>query len=735
MKNVWKIFSIDIKHAFSNAAALVVVIGLTMLPAVFAWFNVAASWDPFSNTKNLKIAVANSDEGYHSDIVPVTINIGDTVINTLRGNHQLDWQFTDEATAIDGAKSGEYYAAVIIPQDFSDDMMTFFSDNMEHATLTYYQNEKKNGIAPKITGQGANEISAMINTVFTKTMTSVGLDVIDTLAKYLDSDDTRALAVNLDHHIQQLSTQTKSASSVVTTYGTLVDSAQTLLDSSSTLLSMTQQDVDSAKSDIDTAVSSVNDISSALDAASTAVSSSIDSSAQAFSTVSDDLANVLGDAGTDAHDMQQALQQRADSVQQQIDAYTKLRDSLTALRDQIKQEAQSQGIPIDTSALDNAISTIDSTVLGKLDALHSKILAAANYAGQAGSSADEKKDSVLAAANEAKDAINGLKAAYDSQIKANLATISSSAQQASDSLASMSSSLQNAFTDLSQSDGSLTDKLNDLKTTISDISNGLSTASDSLDTIDQGLQKALASNDLTQLTQLVGDDASAFAASLAAPVTVNRHALYPVSSFGTALSPLYTSIALWLGAMLMGLALRCVPDEETLKAVPGSKRWQRYWGRFGIFAVISLAQTTFLAGGQILFLGMECAHPWLYVLCAQISGLVFTFICYSNVATFANVGKAINLTIMVMQIAGSDGGYPLRMLDPIIGDISWFLPATYVIKALRAAIGGIYANDYWLNLLRLAPFVLVFLIIRPLARPLGRFNANFTKQLESTKLF
>lgn len=735
MRNVWKIFVTDLKHAVSNAAALVVVIGLTMLPAVFVWFNISASWDPFSNTKNLKIAVANSDKGYHSDIAPLTINIGDTVINTLRGNHQLDWQFTDEDEAIEGTKSGDYYAAVIIPEDFSDDMMTFFSDNMEHATLVYYQNEKKNGIAPKITGQGANEISAMINTVFTKTITSVGLDVIDTLARYLSSDDTRALVTNLDHHVQQLSAQATSASSVVASYGTLVDSAQTLLDSSSTLLSMSQQDADSAKSDIDTAVSSVNDITSALDAASATASSSIDSSAHAFDTVSDDLATVMGDAGADAQDMQSALQQRADTVQQQIDAYKQLRDSLTGVRDQIKQDAQSQGISVDTSALDQVISSIDSTVLSKLDALHSKIQSAADYAGQAGASANDKKDSVLAAAADATNAVNSLKDAYDSQVKANLASISSSAQQASDSLAAMSDTMQNAFADLSQSDGSLTDKLTDLKSTISDISQGLSTASDSLGTIDQALQKALASNDLSQLTQLVGDDASQFAASLAAPVKVNRHALYPSSAFGVALSPLYTSIALWLGAMLMGLALRCVPDEATLKDIPGTRSWQRYWGRFGIFVVISLAQTTFLAGGQLLFLGMECAHPWLYVLCAQLAGLVFTFICYSNVATFANVGKAINLIIMVMQIAGSDGGYPLRMLDPLLTRISYFLPATYLIKAFRAAIGGIYNNDYWLNLLRLVPFMLVFLVIRPLAKPLGRFNAKFTQKLESTKLF
>ena len=151
MKNIWRIFTRDVCHATRNVIAIIVTMGLIIVPALCAWYNIAASWDPYGNTKSLKVAVANVDSGYKSDLIPVRVNIGETVVSSLRANHDLDWQFVDRDTAIDGVHSGEYYAALIIPKQFSADMMTLFSPEMKHAELEYYLNEKINPIAPHIT--------------------------------------------------------------------------------------------------------------------------------------------------------------------------------------------------------------------------------------------------------------------------------------------------------------------------------------------------------------------------------------------------------------------------------------------------------------------------------------------------------------------------------------------------------------------------------------------------------
>ena len=124
MSTIWKLFTGDIKRLTSNVVSIIIVIGLVMIPGLFTWFNVAACWDPFSNMKNLKFAVANVDEGYRSDLIPVKVTVGDQVVNALRANSELDWTITSKSDAIEGAKSGKYYAAIVIPKQFSKDMMT-----------------------------------------------------------------------------------------------------------------------------------------------------------------------------------------------------------------------------------------------------------------------------------------------------------------------------------------------------------------------------------------------------------------------------------------------------------------------------------------------------------------------------------------------------------------------------------------------------------------------------------
>ncbi|WEV42047.1 hypothetical protein OZX57_00580 [Bifidobacterium sp. ESL0682] len=104
MRTIWKLFTGDVRRITSNIISIIVLIGLVVIPALFTWFNVTASWDPFGNTKNLKFAVASVDEGYSSDLMPVKMKLGDQVIGQLRANSQLDWTFTTKDKAIEGTK-------------------------------------------------------------------------------------------------------------------------------------------------------------------------------------------------------------------------------------------------------------------------------------------------------------------------------------------------------------------------------------------------------------------------------------------------------------------------------------------------------------------------------------------------------------------------------------------------------------------------------------------------------
>ena len=211
MNTMWKLFTGDIKRLTSNVVSIIIVIGLVMIPGLFTWFNVAACWDPFSNMKNLKFAVANVDEGYRSD----------QVVNALRANSQLDWTITSKADAVEGARSGKYYAAIVIPKSFSKDMMTFFSDDVQHAELTYYRNEKKNALAPNLLNEGTDEVAAEINTTFAKTITSAGLEIASSLADQLSKPEAKEQLNTFNANIANFATQLDDTADLLGTYSAL----------------------------------------------------------------------------------------------------------------------------------------------------------------------------------------------------------------------------------------------------------------------------------------------------------------------------------------------------------------------------------------------------------------------------------------------------------------------------------------------------------------------------------
>ena len=197
MKNILKLFRRDCENVLHSVIGMVVVVGLVVVPALYAWFNIAGSWDPYGNTGNLKVAVANADKGYKSDLIPVEVNIGDSVVNSLRANDSFDWTFVDKDEAVDGVKSGKYYAAVVIPSDFSANMMTLFSTEVKHSDIEYYENQKVNAIAQIVTEKGSSAVQSQINKTFTETVGNIGLATASSLLEFMDSDQVANFVAHL----------------------------------------------------------------------------------------------------------------------------------------------------------------------------------------------------------------------------------------------------------------------------------------------------------------------------------------------------------------------------------------------------------------------------------------------------------------------------------------------------------------------------------------------------------
>lgn len=187
MKNIFLVFIQDLKRISTNVVAIVVLIGLTVIPSLYAWFNTLSNWDPYGteSTSRIKVAVASDDPGVTID--GVTVNIGDQIISNLKANTTIGWVFTDSTQeAIDGVYSGDYYAALVLPSDFTSDMVSFLSDSLEHPQIQYYCNQKKNAIAPKITDKAKKAVQSQTNSTF-----------VNTLTKSLVSASSAAITVDL----------------------------------------------------------------------------------------------------------------------------------------------------------------------------------------------------------------------------------------------------------------------------------------------------------------------------------------------------------------------------------------------------------------------------------------------------------------------------------------------------------------------------------------------------------
>ncbi|WJE53182.1 YhgE/Pip domain-containing protein [Bacillus cereus] len=167
MKQIWRIYTTDLRNVAKHWAAIVIVLGLMILPSLYAWFNIKASWDPYGNTKDVPIAVSNQDAG--SNLRGKDINIGNEIIDSLKKNKNMGWKFVDEKQAIYGVEHGDYYASITIPKDFSEKIATVISDNPQKPELDYFVNEKVNAIAPKITAKGASGITEEVSKNFVKT--------------------------------------------------------------------------------------------------------------------------------------------------------------------------------------------------------------------------------------------------------------------------------------------------------------------------------------------------------------------------------------------------------------------------------------------------------------------------------------------------------------------------------------------------------------------------------------
>lgn len=757
MKIIWGIFKRDMCHATRNVIAVIVSMGLVVVPALYAWFNIAASWDPYGNAKALKVAVANNDKGYKSDLIPVRVNVGETIISTLHANDQLDWQFVKSDKAIDGVKSGEYYAAIVIPKGFSADMMTLFSPDIKHAQLKYYLNEKINPIAPHITDQGATTVVNTIDKTFAKTIAQVGLDLASSILHYSQSPQMAEYMRNLNGNLTTMADTLSGASQQVTSYSQLLGSANDIVDSTGKLLVSATKAGKQAQNALKQGKSGATSFTSAGANVTSSVNAALDQVSGAFDQVAAKVNKAFDAIGKDSDTAASQLTTLSEQVSSGESLYDTYITSLNHMRESVEQ------LPDSDSAKQALLEAIDREITlleaakGDSQKLAQQLKDASTQVTQDTAAAERSRKEILNRITSAKQSISNVRDDYATNVKPKIDALAST-------VSTLISQTDSMITQLSGTTDSLNDVTSNVGTNIASIRStldGIATKLNSSATTLNTLITAMNSSDngaenSDELKSLTTSNASTLSTLISAPVALHRVAVYPIANYGSAMAPFYTILSIWVGAIILCAMLKVtISDREkahvlglgdTLPRIAGpsgpgnASRWglrldHEYFGRYAIFALLALLQGTLVCLGDMYFLGVQANHALQFLAMGWLAALVFSNIVYTLTVSFGDIGKAVAVVLLVMQVAGSGGTFPIETLPKFFQMLYPFLPFPHAIDAMHAAMAGSYGNEYLLDMVYLALFLIPSLLLGlVLRKPVIRLNNWVSRNLESTKV-
>ena len=712
------IFKRDIKRLLMNPVALVVTLGVCVIPSLYAWYNIVANWDPYGNTQGIKIAIANNDQGTQNDLVG-ELNAGDKVVDQLKENDQLGWTFVDSAAdAKEGVESGEYYAAIVIPKNFSDNLVSMLDGNYHQPKLTYYVNEKKSAIAPKVTDTGANTIEEQINSEFVSTvgetvasiakdagvdlkdkatqtqdsLTSSVSEASDTLGEVRDSigdmnaaiDKTSGAIASADAALAGLQGQTPSLTQAIAQGNDLLGEARATAGNSVASLSKALSEGSLA---LTKTSASANAAIGKLTGTVTSTTTRIDNSLESLQATIDHNKAVIGHL--------EILVNDTSTGSEEIDA--RIVSTIDLLRE---QNEKLQSIKDGLSAQSSAMANDAAAVSGASDAINNAIQTGATNLGQAQTNLGQN---ALPKASSALDSFAAVSGDLTGIVSGMTPTIAS----ARGTLAQLDATLKQAKTTLSQTDASLAKVQDKLATAANDIA---------------ALQTSESMGELADLMDVDVNDVADFMAS---PVELASKSIYPVKSFGSGIAPFYTNLALWVGGYVLIAIYKLEVDREGIGSFTAR---QGYFGRWLLLVILGALQAIIVTVGDLV-IGVQCVSPLLFVLGGIAISFTYVNIIYALSTTFKHIGKAIGVILVIVQIPGSSGMYPIEMMPGFFQWLHPLLPFTYGINLLRETVGGMYSFNYLFNLCILGVFLIVALFI---GLQLLNLNLLCDKQLSTT---
>lgn len=723
MYTILQIFRRDLRRIFHSKFAVIVLIGVCLIPSLYAWFNIAANLDPYSNTKNIKVGVANEDEGTTLDQIG-KLNAGQQIIDQLKKNDQLGWQFVSAKEAVEGAKSGKYYAAIVIPKEFSADLGSILKDDLTKPQIDYYINEKKNAIAPKITETGAETIAGQVNETFLSVAAETVSDVLMKSVGGLTADIDQSTA-DIMSRMQQIE---KNLADYQTALGKTVDAlnkgseqlkdADLGLDDLSKLAGQSSQLLSGS---LDTLTKTRTDVNSFTARAN----ADLTDAGKVFGEIRGQSAASLGKITGKATEATESIGGALGTMQETLGYNEQILTNLRTIAGQWTDGDTLTEINRVISELEARNSKGEET-LGYLQTTNS----AAADAIRTSTDAAAKLDTM---AGEQKQALGRTGDDFTKNIFPQLTQSLDAFAGTAGSLSGVLNSVGPTAEQVKAIGGQLQQTLKDTAKALDSTKSALAQVQDQIAATRTDLNMLHSSALYQELSALTDLNQSSIADFMAQPVTVKTQNFYPVDNYGSGMAPFYTNLAIWVGGIVLIAIFKLEVDRD--EKIPRFTAMQGYFGRWLLFVAVGLVQAFIVCLGDLLLIGIQCVHPAAFIGAGLLASFVYANIIYALSIAFKHIGKAICVILVIIQIPGSSGTYPIEMTPEFFQKLHPLLPFTYSINAMREAIAGMYGNAYVVSLLKLLVFLPAALLVGlAVRRLLLNPNRLFDEKLRDTDL-
>ncbi|MCM3090968.1 MULTISPECIES: YhgE/Pip domain-containing protein [unclassified Cytobacillus] len=718
---MWKIYKNDIRSIFTNWVAAVLIGGLTLLPSLYAWFNIVASWDPYSQTDQLPVGIVNEDAG--AVVRDKNIHIGDDIIKELKKNDDMDWHFDDRKDAMEKVEYGDYFAVIVIPENFSQKLGTVMEDKPEKAKIEYYVNEKINAIAPKITEKGAGGIVDTVTSNFISSVNGTIFERFNELGLEIEKDlpDIK----RFEEYVFQIEEKLPEIHSLLSSSLSDAENAKIMIDKAQALVPEAKSATGNGLRTINETMTFLNEAENRLNTMEPKIQENLESVQNMAIKINDFVSSVQSsDLNLDQG------KEISNQINEQIAGSLQNLETIEAALKQLQETNKEQESNQNQEQINRALEQV-ALLKQELQTIQENGQKVTVFLSDKQQEADEFITRLQERSAATEDRIDTFVKEYNESIRPAIKKEVASAKDTLNNARNILTDIQSAIPEIEKILANTEGNLGEGEKTLKHLLGEFPYVNEKVNQLADRIREIQGETDINEIIELLQNDPEAEKGFFEEPVQLNKNSLFPIQNYGTGMTPFYTVLSIWVGALLLIslLATDVHQSEEFTER-------QIYFGKLLTFLSIGFAQTLIVTLGDIFLLGVDVAEPVWFVLFGLVSSLVFILIVYTLVSVFGDVGKAMAIVLLVLQIAGAGGTYPIALLPEFFQTIHPFLPFSYVIDIMREAVGGIVWEKVYRDLLVLMIFGIIALLVGTfLKEPLSRKTKALMKKSKESGLF